>query len=121
MRELLILTLGLWLILLASSPVFAQNPVNPTSVTFDHADYAGTDSYVLGYFSSAAAAAPVQEANIPKPAAACPCSSVLVSRPSTFQVWFVGVRAVAGALTSPWSNLAPFVRSPVAPVVTAVK
>lgn len=102
-------------------PAFAQAPVNPTTVAFDHADYAGIDAYVLGYFSSATATAPVQEAPLPKPAGCSPCSGALASRPTAFNLWFVGVRAVAGSVTSPWSNLVPFVRSPVAPINVTLK
>lgn len=105
------------LFVLSAAAASAQQPVvNPTNVAFDHNDFAGVDSYVLGYFSSATAAAPVQEAAVSKPANCSPCVvSMLPSRPTAFQNWWVGVRAVAGAVSSPWSNLAPFVRSPAAP------
>ena len=104
-----------------AAPAAAQPPVNPTSVTFDHADYAGTDSYMLGYFSSATAAAPVQEAALPKPTSCAPCTGTLVSRPTAFQSWWVAVRAVAGGVSSAWSNRVPFDRGPVAPVITGVQ
>lgn len=115
----LIVLLGV--LLLLAAPASAQT-VNPTTVAFDHADYAGTDSYSIGYFSSATATAPVQEAAFPKPGSCSPCTGALPSRPSAFQVWYVGARAVAGTLTSAWSApLVPFQRVPVAPTNVTVK
>jgi len=102
-------------VLLASS-AFAQTPaVNPTMIDFDHVDFAGTDSYSVGYFSSATAINPVQEAPFVKPATCNPCSGLLPSRPTQFQTWYVGVRAIAGTTTSAWSALVPFVRVPAVP------
>lgn len=109
------------LLVVGARPALAQTPINPTTVAFDHADYASTDHYVLGYFASATAAAPVQEATLPKPASCTPCSGALVSRPTAFQNWWVAARAVAGGLTSPWSNRVPFDRVPVAPVISGLK
>lgn len=104
------------LVVCNGSFVLAQSvPVNPTALTFDHTDFAATDSYVVGYFSSATATTPVQEAPLPKPASCSPCSGSLPSRPSAFQAWWVAVRAVAGTMTSGWSNYSPFMRVPVAP------
>lgn len=95
-------------------------PVNPTQIAFEHLDFAGTDLYSVGYFSSETATSPVQEANFAKPASCAPCQGALPSRPSTFQRWYVGVRAIAGALSSAWSApLVPFDRAPSAP--TAVR
>lgn len=94
----------------------AQTVVNPVSATWDSADHAGVESYVIGYFAGPTTAAPVQEAPVAKPATCAPCAaSILASRPTAFQVWYGAVRAVAGALTSPWSNRVPFERSPSAP------
>ena len=59
------------LMLGAVSPAHAQ-VVNPTTVIFDHSDFAGTDSYSIGYFSSVSATVPVQEAPFPKPTNARP-------------------------------------------------
>ena len=99
-----------------ASPVAAQTVVNPTTLLWDSADHAGVDSYVVGYFAGPTTIAPVQEAPIPKPATCSPCTaSMLASRPTAFQVWYGAVRAVAGTLTSPWSNRVPFERSPSAP------
>jgi hypothetical protein len=110
------------LALLYSTPAIAaaQTIVNPTRIAFDHEDYALTDSYVLGYFSSATAPAPVQEGALTKPTSCAPCVGPLVSRPTTFGTWYVGVRAVAGAVTSEWSALIPFARAPLAPVIRSV-
>lgn len=101
----------------------AQTPVNPTQFAFDHVDFAQTDQYEVGYFSTATATAPVQTANFAKPAACNPCQGALPSRPTQFGNWWLGVRAVIGGaspVTSPWSNIVPFVRAPVAPVVRGV-
>lgn len=102
--------------LLVATLASAQTVVNPLFVSFDHTDYATTDSYVVGYFSSATATTPVQEGALPKPVGCNPCQGALPSRPSAFQTWYVGVRAVAGTQTSVWSApLVPFERVPVAP------
>lgn len=98
---------------------------NPTAISFDHADYAGIDHYVVGYFSDASAAVPIQEGTLPKPTTCTPCGGPLPSRPTSFSTYYAAVRAVAraadGALvTSVWSNRVPFVRAPAAPVVLAV-
>lgn len=99
-----------------ASPVAAQNVVNPTTAVWDSVDHVGVDSYVVGYFAGPTTVAPVQEAPIAKPATCSPCTaSILASRPTAFQVWYGAVRAVAGTLTSPWSNRVPFDRSPSAP------
>lgn len=102
----------------------AQNPSNPTAVEFDHPDFAQTDQYELGYFTAPAAAVPVQTATIAKPATCAPCTVPLASRPTQFATWWVAVRGLAGGatpVTSPWSNLVPFDRRPVAPTVRAVR
>ena len=93
-----------------ASPVAAQNPVNPQAWSFDHEDSALATSYVFGWFASATNPAPVQEAPIAKPSACSPCAitTPLPSTPLAFQTWYAGVRAVAGAATSGWSNLVPF-------------
>lgn len=108
------LTLAL---LLVSAPVFAQAPVkNPNTVIFDHADFVNTDSYSVGYFTSATATTPVQEAPFNKPGSCAPCTGALPSRPTMFGNWWVAVRAIAGTTTSDWSSpLVPFVRAPLAP------
>jgi hypothetical protein len=108
------------LFLLIAAPGFAQTPVNPTRIAFDHEDFAITDSYVLGYFSSATSPAPVQEAALAKPASCSPCIGPLVSRPTQFGTWYVGVKAVAGTAMSEWSVLIPFARLPLAPVIRSV-
>lgn len=114
------ITLLLLLLLCFASTAFAQTPANPTQVAFDHVDYTGTDSYVLGYFSGESTAAPVQEASLAKPSSCAPCTGTLESRPVAFGTWWVAVRAVAGETSSPWSNRVPFLRVPVAPVVRGV-
>ena len=109
--------------LLAPGVVHAQT-VNPTAVDFDHVDFAQTDQYEIGYFSSATAAAPVQTATLAKPATCSPCTSALPARPSQFGNWWVGIRAAAGGaspVVSDWSNKAPFVRAPVAPAVRGLR
>ena len=94
----------------------AQTPIpNPTQITFDHLDFAQTSSYEVGYFASATATVPVQSGTLPKPASCSPCTGPLPSRPTAFQSWWAGVRAVAGTTTSAWSALVPFVRVPLAP------
>lgn len=114
-------TLGL---LLFAAPLFAQNPVNPSAITFDHVDFAATADYSVGYFADAVAVTPVQFATLPKPATCAPCSGPLVSRPNTFQTWYVGVRAngtLAGPPFSAWSVRVPFDRSPLAPTGVTLK
>lgn len=111
----LIAALVLMLVTVAA-PVFAQNPVNPTTAMWDSVDHAGVDSYEIGYFAGPTTVAPIQTAPIAKPAACAPCTvSILASRPTGFQVWYGAVRAIAGTLASGWSNRVPFDRSPVAP------
>lgn len=106
---------------LYASIASAQTIVNPNGLDFDHADYAGTASYVLGYFASATAASPVQEAPVTKPGSCAPCSVPLASRPTAFQPWWVGVRAVAGSMSSVWSEKVPFDRAPLAPANLRLK
>ena len=107
-----VLTLGL---LCLPRLVHAQNPVNPTQIEFDHADYATTDNYEVGYFTSATAAAPLQSGTLAKPTTCNPCSGTLPSRPTAFGSYWIAVRAIAGTFQSPWSNYVPFDRRPVAP------
>lgn len=94
--------------------------VNPTQMEFDHADFAQTDSYMVGYFTSATATAPIQEAPFAKPSTCAPCAGVLPSRPTAFGAYWVAVRAVAGTVSSLWSNREPFQRTPVAPSLRRV-
>lgn len=116
-----LLTLGL---LLIAAPLFAQSPVNPTAIAFDHTDFAGIADYTIGYFADATAATPVQFVTLPKPATCSPCSGPLLSRPNTFQTWFVAMRAngtLAGPPFSAWSVRIPFDRSPLAPTGLLLK
>ena len=84
---------------------------NPTTIIFDHSDFAITTSYSVGYFSSLTSTTPVQEATFNKPSTCNPCTGLLPSRPTAFQTWYVGVRAISGTSTSAWSApLIPFVR-----------
>ena len=108
-----ILVLGLILI---ASDVRAQVPVNPTTIQFDSPDHAVVTSYMVGYFSSATSILPVQEAVLVKPGTCNPCSGLLPSRPSAFQNWWVGVKAIAGSASSPYSVTVPFVRQLEPPV-----
>ncbi len=108
-------------LLLLGALMGAQAPTNPTTIEFAHAFYAVVDRYVLGYFASADAPAPVQEADFPKPASCAPCAGPLVSRPTAFQTWYVGVRAVAGTTSSVWSDRVPFLRAPLAPSRVVLK
>lgn len=118
-----IILVAIGFVIVAASHLAAQQPpVNPTTVEFEHVDFDGVDRYVLGYFSSPTAPAPVQEADLPKPATCAPCTGPLVSRPTGFATWYVGVRAVAGTVSSPWSApLVPFARAPLAPTSVTVR
>lgn len=110
------------LILLVSSRVSAQIPVNPTIIEFESADHSIVTSYIVGYFSSATSTAPVQEAGFVKPGSCSPCSGALPSRPSAFQNWWVAVKAIAGSASSPYSTpLVPFVRQLEPPVNVKVR
>lgn len=111
--------------LLAAVPASAQNPVNPTQVSFDYdpTDFTNIDGFELGYFSSANSTQPVQISSLVATSIGCAvngavesCTEALVSRPNQFQTWFVGVRAAANTVRSPWSApLVPFDRAPSAP------
>jgi hypothetical protein len=105
-----------FLILFSTSNVIAQIPVNPTTIQFDSPDHAIVTSYIVGYFSSAISTVPVQEATLIKPGTCSPCSGNLPSRPSAFQNWWVGVKAIAGTASSPYSVTVPFVRQLEPPV-----
>ena len=110
------------LLLLVAVPAAAQQPVaNPTRIEFNHTDHAQTDSYVVGYYTSDTAPAPLQESPLPKPATCAPCAGLLPSRPTAFGLYWVAVRAVAGALSSAWSNRVPFDRVPVEPTALVVR
>lgn len=111
----------LLLFLLIGTSASAQ-VVNPGNLSFDSADHALVDHYVVGYFTSATAAAPLQEGQLTKPGTCAPCQGALPSRPTAFGGYWAAVRAVARAtdgttVSSVWSNRVPFDRTPVAPVV----
>src|SRR5262245_47990266 len=109
-------------VLLVAAPVVAQQPIaNPTRLEFQHTDFAQTDSYVVGYFTSDTAAAPLQESPFAKPASCSPCAGSLPSRPTAFGIYWVAVRAVAGTVSSDWSVRIPFARVPVEPIGLVVR
>lgn len=101
----------------------AQNPVvNPTTVIFDDPDFAQTQSYSIGYFSTATATTPVQEATMAKPSSCTPCAGPLPSRPANYQTWWVRVKSQTGtSVTSAWSDPVPFVRAPATPTNVSLK
>lgn len=96
--------------------LWAQSPINPTRIEFDHEDFAMTDFYELGYQQPGASAPQIVVALV-KPGSCSPCSGLLVSRPTALGNWQVGVRAVAGGVRSEWSPFVDFVRAPSAPVI----
>lgn len=87
--------LRLILILLWVGTAFGQVP-NPTTITFNHSDFAITDHYVVGYFSTAGATLPSAEANFTKPTTCDPCSGPLPPVGLPYGTWYVAVRAVDG-------------------------
>lgn len=110
---------GALLVLLAASAT--AQVTNPRTIDFDHEDFAAVDGFVVGYFANPTATAPVQEAAFPKPATCAPCSGALPSRPTAFRTWYVAVRAVAGDVSSEWSERVPFVRAPEPPARVKVR
>jgi hypothetical protein len=98
----------------------AQTPKNPTVADFDDANFDKVSGYELGYFTSAAAAAPLQTAAITKPATCAPCSTPIASRPTAFGNYWIAVRGVAGTVVSEWSNRLPFENAPLAPTLRRV-
>lgn len=117
-------------VLLSASRASAQTPVNPTQATFDYdaTDFANIDGFEYGYFTSLTATTPVQVSAVVPKTSGCAvngavqsCAEALASRPNTFGTWYLGVRAAAAAVRSPWSALVPFDRVPVAPVNVKAK
>lgn len=125
---------SLMLLIGLAGSAFAQNPANPTQWSADYpaADFTGIDGFVVGYFSSATAQTPVQQSATMSKASGCAvsltdptlqsCTEPLSSRPTAFQTWYVGIKAVAGTVSSAWSSpLVPFDRVPAPPVNVRVK
>lgn len=99
--------------LLLAAPASAQvlTPfINPTTYSFDHADFALASGYEIGYFADQTTPQPIQIAVIPKPATCTPCTGpvVLPATPIGFGNFYAAVQAVAGAVKSGWSNRVPF-------------
>ena len=122
--------------LLFAAPVWAQTPVeSPSSVTWDHSDYATAASYTFGYFllpvnpdgtcnvSAQPAAQPYMVDTLPKPATTdgLGMSGTLVARP--IGCYIAKLRAVdQSGLLSAWSDpTVPFIFRPAAPVPRAIK
>jgi hypothetical protein len=133
MRRLMLTILTLVLALVAL-PAAAQVP-NPTSVTFDHADYATASRYDGGYFQllvkadgacdllSAPATSPTATDNLGKPVTTTGVgmSAALTARPIGCYVYRVRVLDVSG-LYSDWSLPSdPFVKRPATVGKPAVK
>lgn len=122
-------------ILLLAAPAAAQIVTNPTTVQWDHVDFATASRYDGGYFAlpvkadntcdtaAAPAAAPVQVDNLGKPATTTgvAMSTALVARPIGCYVY--KVRALdASGLFSEWSPASnPFVRAPAAATGVVLK
>lgn len=111
------ITLGFSLL---ASVASAQNFVNPQVWAFDlaGADFAQVTGFEFGWFASATAIAPIQAANVTKPATCLPCtvSTPLPSTPLNYQTWFGAFRGWYGAVNfSDWSNRVPFDLRPPAP------
>jgi hypothetical protein len=116
MRPILLIAL---LVLVVASLASGQ------TVTFTaSADHATIDRYVLGWFA-AGATAPQIEVDLGKPCTAdltVPCSKLLDAKPLAFGTYTVKVRAVAGAVTSIWSDPSnTWTRLPLPPGAPAVK
>lgn len=127
------LMLALLFVLLAL-PAAAQIQ-NPTTVTFDHTDFASASRYDGGYFAllvlpsnacdlaSTPAVAPTKTDNLGKPATTTGVgmSTALVSRPIGCYVYRVRALDVSG-LYSDWSPASdPFVKTPSAVTKPALK
>ena len=108
----------------APSIVWGQAVNNPGTVTFTASvDHATVDSYVLGWFATGATS-PLMEVNLAKPVpdATQTCTHTIDSRPLAFGTYTVKIRAVAGAVTSEWSDPSNgAIRSPFPPTVPVVK
>jgi hypothetical protein len=106
-------------------PASAQTVTNPTAVQFIvSADHAQLSKYVIGYFA-AGATAPVMEADLPlgTPDANQQVTQPINARPLAFgAAYVVKVRAVAGTMSSEWSNDSnPFDRVPMPPASVLVR
>lgn len=129
-----VLALLVLLSLLVALPVGAQTQ-NPTTVVFDHSDYASAASYQGGYFAlivlpagtcdlaSTPAVAPTKTDDLGKPQSSngVGMSAPLVSRPIGCFVYRVRAVDVSG-LISEWSlPSGPFSKLPATPSAVAVK
>ena len=124
MRRPLFTLLAASLLILAATAVGAQTVTNPTGVTFTAStDHATVTGYSLGFFASGATT-PTQEVNLGKgtPDAQNTIAAAIDSKPLGFGTYTAKVRAVAGRLSSPWSDPSnPFSRVPGQPGVPAVR
>lgn len=103
---------------------FGQAVHNPTAVTFTASvDHAAINNYVLGWFAIGATD-PLMEVNLSKPTpdGSQVCTATIDARPLAFGSYIVKVRAVAGAVTSEWSEPSNLgIRSPFPPTVPVVR
>jgi len=94
-------------LLACSAVALAQPPLkNPGHAEFTASeDHAAIDKYVLGYFV-AGATAPLMEVDLAKPTpdAQQLVSVVISARPLGFGTYVARVKAVAGSLSSEWTE-----------------
>ena len=125
MRRLTIAAVALMVVGLMAGGAQAQTLTNPSRVEFtSSADHAQLTKYVIGYFAPGATS-PVMESDLPlgTPDANQLVTATINARPLSFGAAYVAkVRAVAGTMTSEWSEASnPFDRVPMPPTAPVIK